>query len=58
MGRYWQGLQIIVRVISYYFQNQANITSFEIGLNIFFEARLIVFLTDELTGFIDIQVPY
>ena len=38
------------------FQSQIDIAAFDIGLNIFFEARLIVFPTDELSGFIDTKV--
>ena len=57
MGWYGQGLQVTIGLMFDRFQGQTNVAALDIGLNIFFEARLIVFPTDELSGFIDTKVP-
>ena len=40
----------------HYFQTQTNIAALDIGLDIFSKARLIVFLADEFSCFIDIEM--
>ena len=40
------------------FQSQTNVTAFEIGVNIFFKAWLIVFLANKLIYFIDTKITY
>ena len=39
------------------FRGQADVATLDIGLNIFFEARPIVFPTNELLSFIDTKMP-
>ena len=43
--------------MSDYFQSQTNVAAFEIGFNIFSEARPVVFSAYELFGFINTKVP-
>ena len=40
------------------FQSQIDVAAFDIGLDIFPEARPIVFPADELFCFIDIEITY
>ena len=56
MSWYRQGLQIAIGLVFDCFWTQAYITAFDIGLNIFSEARPIVFPTDEVFGFIDTKM--
>ena len=56
VGRYWQGLQVTIGLVSDWFQSQTDVAAFDIGLNILSKARLIVFPTNELPGFIDTKV--
>ena len=57
MGRYWQGLQVIIGLMSDRFQGQTNVVALDIGLDVFSETRPIIFPTNELSGFIDTKVP-
>ena len=56
MGRYWQGLQVTIGLMSDRFRGQTNVAAFDVGLNILFEARPIIFPADELFGFIDTKM--
>ena len=38
------------------FQGQTNVAAFDIGLNIFFETRPIIFPANKLPGFIDTKM--
>ena len=40
------------------FKQQKNFVTFDIGLNIFFKAWLIVFLANKFFDFIDIKIFY
>ena len=40
------------------FQSQANVAAFDIGLNVFSEAWLIVLPAEKLSDFINIKMPY
>ena len=37
---------------------EAYVTTFDIGLNVFLEARPIVFLADKILDFIDVKMSY
>ena len=39
-----------------YFYNQTNIAAFNVGFNIFFETRPIIFLVNEFADFIDTKM--
>ena len=58
MSRYKQGLQISIGLVSDCFWAQAYVTAFDIGLNIFSEARSIVFPANEVFGFINTKMFY
>ena len=58
MDRYWQGLQITIGLIFDRFQGQTNVAAFDVALNIFSKAWLIIFPIDELFSFIDAKVSY
>ena len=58
MNQYRQELQIIIGFMSNYFSTQACITAFDIGLNIFLETQLIVFLANKVIGFINTKMFY
>ena len=57
MGRYSQGLQVTIGLISDRFRGQTNVAAFDVGFNILPEARPIIFPTNELSGFIYTKVP-
>ena len=56
MSRYRQGLQVSIGLVSDCLWAQAYVTAFDIGLNVFSEARPIVFPADEVFGFIDTKM--
>ena len=56
MSWYRQGLQISIELLSDFFWVQAYVTAFDIDLNVFSEARPIVFLADEVFDFIDTKM--
>ena len=58
VDRYWQGLQITIRLMFDRFWGQTNVAAFNVDLKILFEARLVIFPADKLSGFIDTKVPY
>ena len=56
MSRYSQGLQVFIELVSDCFWAQVYVTTFDIGLNAFLEAWLIVFPAEEIFGFIDAKM--
>ena len=56
MSRYKQGLQVSIGLVSNCLWAQAYVIAFDIGFNVFSKARPIVFLADEVFGFIDIEM--
>ena len=58
MGWHGQQLNITVGLLSHHFRAQTHVTAFDIGLDIFSEARPIVFTTDKLFCFIDTKMAY
>ena len=56
MGRYRQGLQVTIGLMSDRFQGQTNVAALDVGLNILSEARPIIFPTDELPGFVNTEM--
>ena len=58
MSWYRQGLQIAIKLVSNCLWTQTYVTTFDIILNIFSEAWLIVFLANEVLGFIDAKMSY
>ena len=39
-----------------YFQGQTNVVAFDVDLNIFFKAQLIIFLDNKLSDFINTKI--
>ena len=58
MSQYKQGLQVSIRLVSDCLWTQAYITAFDIGLNVFSEAWPMVFVTNEVLGFINVKMSY
>ena len=58
MSWYRQGLQVTIGLMSDCFQSQTNVTSSDIGLDIFFQAWPIVFLADQLFCFVNLKMLY
>ena len=56
MSRHKQRLQISIGLVFDCLWAQAYFTTFGIGLNVFMEAWLILFLVDEVFGFIDAKM--
>ena len=56
MSWYRQRLQVSIGLVSDWLWAQAYVIAFDIGLNVFLEARPIVFPTDEVFGFIDTKM--
>ena len=56
MSWYRQGLQVAIGLVSNCLWTYTYATAFDIGLNIFSEAQLIVFPADEVLGFIDTEM--
>ena len=56
MGWYKEGLQVTIELMRDRFWGQINIAAFDIGLNIFFKAWPVLFLADELYGFINFEM--
>ena len=58
MSWHEQQLKIIVGLVPHRFRAQANVVAFYIGFNVFSKAWPIVFLTNQLSCFIDIEMTY
>ena len=58
MSWYRQELQVIIELISDRLQSQTNITSLDIDLDAFFQARPIVFPANQLSCFVNTKMPY
>ena len=56
MNWYKQGLQVSIGLVSDCFSAPAYVTAFDIGLNVFSEAWLIVFPADEVFNFVDAKM--
>ena len=56
MSQYEQSLQVTIGLMSDCFQGQTNVAALDIGLNILFEARPIIFPADELLSFVDTEM--
>ena len=56
MSWYKQELQVSIRLVSDCLWAQAYVTAFDISLNIFLEARPIVFSADKVLGFINTKM--
>lgn len=57
MSWYKQQLEVTIKLISLYFSSQIDVIVFDISLNIFLKAWLIVFLTNELPSLINTKMP-
>ena len=57
MSRYKQGLQVTIKLISDRFQSQTNDTSIAIAPDVSSQAQLIVFLTNQLSCFVNNKMP-
>ena len=56
MSQYKQGLQVSIRLVFDCFWAQAYLTAFDISLNVFLEAWPIVFLANEVLGYINAKM--
>ena len=58
MSQYKQRLQITIRFVSDRFWAQVYVIALDIGLNIFSEARPIVFPANKVLGFFNTKMSY
>lgn len=56
MRKYWQRLQIIVKLVPHCFRVQIHVITFDIGLNIASQGRQRVFLNNQFLSFVNSKV--